>query len=70
MMCKTCNWYMQATEGVFEGIEQNDRCHNDKSGHHIVGIRSEPRIIFYTCETMLKSLCENHKLWQPRLEVA
>ena len=64
MICKQCRYHQQAKTDS----EQDDVCLH-KQGTREAGIRTE-YTKHYTCGVMLESWCENHKLFEPRLEVA
>ena len=69
MKCSDCKWYCQASEGVTEGHEMNDKCHHDRSGHRVGGIREEAKIVFYPCNIMLDGYCRDHKLFEPKGDI-
>lgn len=66
MFCEQCRYY-KASEMQHES---NDICLNKKAKLERGGIRSESYITHARCASMLESHCENHKLFEPKLEVA
>ena len=64
--CADCHWYSKDQGGMADGLEANDRCHHDKSAYQIGGVRTDSVIVFHPCQSMLKGICENHKLFEPR----
>ena len=66
MMCSQCKFYIRHESD----LESNDKCSHPKSSHSTGGIRTNSEVIYFTCYAMLGGMCDDHKLWQPRLEVA
>lgn len=58
MKCSSCKWYKPF------GAESTDQCLHEKAESHFGGVRTESVVIHRSCNVMLKTWCEDHKLYE------